>query len=86
VPAFSEEHALVSAINVIRRNGFLGDFSVTSPVADSKEQQLDYIDNLRALDRRDTEVHRNVFVAVKQVEASNRLPDGHDGKSERSID
>ena len=28
-------------------------------------QQLDYIDNLRAVDRRDTEVHQNVFVAFE---------------------
>jgi hypothetical protein len=43
----------------------LGGFSVTSPVADSKKQQLDYIDNLRVVDRRDTEVHQNVFVAFE---------------------
>jgi len=45
-------------------------------------QQLDYIDNLRAVDRRDTEVHQNVFFAVEAGWGSgNRLPDRDDGKS-----
>jgi hypothetical protein len=41
---------------------------------DSKRQHFDYIDNLRPLDRRDTEVHQNVLLAVESTRVmGNRL-------------